>query len=143
MGLPRPRIPLVIPLRDFAKVVELESLLLKFFFSRHHVGLPTFETFHQLNRMGKLLLLFDGFDEMAAQIDRHKMIQNFWEFASVLVPGSKAIITCRSEHFPDAKAGRSLLSGHTKAATTGLTGQSPQFEVVELEMFKDEQVSEV
>lgn len=143
LGLPRPRIPLIIPLRDFAKAVEIESLLLKFFFSRHHVGLPSLETFHQLNRMGKLLLLFDGFDEMASQIDRHKMIQNFWEFASVLAPGSKAIITCRTEHFPDAKAGRSLLSGNAKAATAELSGQSPQFEVVELQMFTDEQVRQV
>jgi predicted NACHT family NTPase len=29
--------------------------------------------------MGKLLLIFDGFDEMAARIDRQQMINNFWE----------------------------------------------------------------
>jgi len=56
--------------------------------------------------MGKLLLIFDGFDEMADKMDRQKMINNFWEIARIVVPGAKAILTCRTEHFPEAKEGR-------------------------------------
>jgi predicted NACHT family NTPase len=41
--------------------------------------------------MGKLLLIFDGFDEMAAKVDRQQMINNFWELAKVVVPGAKVI----------------------------------------------------
>lgn len=32
--------------------------------------------------MGKLLLIFDGFDEMAARVNRQEMINNFWELAA-------------------------------------------------------------
>lgn len=85
-GVELPRLPLVIPLRDYAKAVSVESLFSEFFFRKHEIPLPGYSAFEQLNRMGKLLLIFDGFDEMAARIDRQEMINNFWELAKVVVP---------------------------------------------------------
>ncbi len=93
--------------------------------------------------MGKLLLIFDGFDEMAAKVDRQQMINNFWELARVVVPGSKAILTCRTEHFPEASEGRALLSAELKASTANLSGEPPQFEVLELEKLDNEQVRQL
>ncbi|MDX2239257.1 MAG: NACHT domain-containing protein [Leptolyngbyaceae cyanobacterium bins.302] len=142
-GLERPRLPLVIPLRDYAKAVSVESLFSEFFFRKHEIPLPGYSAFEQLNRMGKLLLIFDGFDEMAAKVDRQQMINNFWELAKVVVPGAKVILTCRTEHFPDAKEGRSLLNAELQASTASLTGETPQFEVLELEKFNDEQIRQV
>ncbi|MEA5521627.1 eIF2A-related protein [Limnoraphis robusta] len=139
----RPRIPIVIPLRDYAKAVSVESLFSEFFFRKHEIKIPGYSAFEQLNRMGKLLLIFDGFDEMAARVDRQAMINNFWELAKVVVPGSKAILTCRTEHFPEAKEGRSLLNAELKASTANLTGETPQFEMLELEKFNDEQIRQV
>ncbi|MBD2544924.1 WD40 domain-containing protein [Planktothricoides raciborskii] len=138
-----PRLPLVIPLRDYAKAVSVESLFSEFFFRQHDVGLPNYKAFEQLNRMGKLLLIFDGFDEMAAKVDRQKMINNFWELAKVVVPGSKAILTCRTEHFPEAKEGRDLLNAELQASTSKLIRQPPHFEVLELEKLNNEQIREV
>jgi predicted NACHT family NTPase/uncharacterized protein YjbI with pentapeptide repeats len=138
----RPRIPLVIPLRDYAKAVTVESLFSEFFFRKYEI-LGGYSVFEQLNRMGKLLLIFDGFDEMADRVDSQKMINNFWELAQVVVPGSKAILTCRSEHFPEAKAGRALLNAELEASTSALTGEPPQFEVLELEKFNDDQIRQV
>ncbi len=142
-GVQRPRLPVVIPLRDYAKAVSVESLFSEFFFHKHEIPLPGYSAFEQLNRMGKLLLIFDGFDEMAAKVDRQKMINNFWELGRVVVPGAKAILTCRTEHFPEAQEGRALLSAELQASTAALTGQPPQFEVLELEKFSDAQIREV
>ncbi|MBD2205099.1 WD40 repeat domain-containing protein, partial [Calothrix sp. FACHB-168] len=142
-GSPLPRIPLVIPLRDYAKAVTIESLFSEFFFRKHQIGLTNYSAFEQLNRMGKLLLIFDGFDEMAARVDRQAMINNFWELAKVVVPGAKAILTCRTEHFPEALEGRRLLNAELKASTANLTGEPPQFEVLELEKLDDEQIRQV
>lgn len=139
-GVERPRLPLVIPLRDYAKAVSVESLFSEFFFRKHEIPLPGYSAFEQLNKMGKLLLIFDGFDEMAAKVDRQQMINNFWELARVVVPGSKAILTCRSEHFPEAKEGRALLNAELMASTAALTGRPPQFEVLELEKFNQMQI---
>ncbi|MBM7605585.1 putative NACHT family NTPase [Metabacillus crassostreae] len=142
-GTERPRIPLVISLRDYAKAVSVESLFSEFFFRKHQIPLPHYEAFEVLNKMGKLLLIFDGFDEMAAQVDRQKMINNFWELAKAAVPGSKVILTCRTEHFPHAMEGRSLLNAELHASTSTLTGEPPQFEVLQLEKFNKEQIRQV
>jgi len=139
-GLKRPRLPLVIQLRDYSKALNSKSLFSDFFFRKHEVPLPGYSAFEQLNRMGKLLLIFDGFDEMADKLDRKKMINNFWELAKVVVPGAKAILTCRTEHFPNAGEGRSLLNAELKAATANLTGDPPQFEVLDLERFNEGQI---
>ncbi len=138
-GVERPRLPLVITLRDFAKAINVENVLAGFFFTQHNIRL-TSEVFDQLNGMGKLLLIFDGFDEMAAKVDRQQMINNFWELAKVVVPGAKVVLTCRTEHFPEAKEGRALLNAELQASTKQLTGETPQFEVLELEKFNDEQI---
>ena len=142
-GVERPRLPLVIPLRDYAKAVSVESLFSEFFFRKHEIPLPGYSAFEQLNRMGKLLLIFDGFDEMAARINKQAMINNFWELARVIVPGAKAILTCRTEYFPEAQEGRKLLNAELKASTAILTGEPPQFEVLELEKFNQQQIASV
>ncbi|MEG4285805.1 NACHT domain-containing protein [Microcoleus sp. A006_D1] len=139
-GLERPRLPLVIPLRDYAKAVSVESLFSEFFFRKHEIPLAGYSAFEQLNRMGKFLLIFDGFDEMAAKCDRQETINNFWELAKAVVPGAKVILTCRTEHFPEAKEGRALLNAELQASTNIVTGETPQFEVLELEKFNDEQI---
>ncbi|ESA37111.1 (myosin heavy-chain) kinase [Leptolyngbya sp. Heron Island J] len=141
-GLERPRVPIVVPLRDYAKSVTVESLFSEFFFRKHEI-LKSYSVFDRLNRMGKLLLIFDGFDEMAARVNRQAMIDNFWELAKVVVPGAKAILTCRTEHFPDAIEGRRLLNAELKASTANQTGEPPQFEVLELEKFDDEQIAQL
>ncbi|NEP13838.1 MAG: NACHT domain-containing protein [Symploca sp. SIO2C1] len=141
-GIQRPRLPLVITLRDYSKALNVENVLAGFFFSKHNIRINS-EVFNQLNRMGKLLLIFDGFDEMAAKVDRQQMINNFWELAKVLVPEGKVILTCRTEHFPEAKEGRALLNAELQASTVALTGETPQFEVLELAKFDDEQIRQV
>ncbi len=142
-GVERPRLPLIIPLRDCAKAATIESLVSEYFLRKYQILLPDYRVFEQLNRMGKLLLIFDGFDEMASKVDRQSMINNFWQLARVVVPGSKVILTCRTEHFPDAKEGRELLNAELKASTSGIKAESPQFEVLELEQFSDSQIRQI
>lgn len=60
-GVERPRLPLIITLRDYAKALNVENVLAGFFFTQHNIRLNS-EVFEQLNSMGKLLLIFDGFD---------------------------------------------------------------------------------
>ena len=141
-GTERPRVPIVVPLRDYAKAVSVKSLFSEFFFDKHEM-LKSYSVFEKLNRMGKLLLIFDGFDEMAARVNRQSMIDNFWELAKVVVPGAKAILTCRTEHFPDAIEGRRLLNAELKASLASRTGEPPQFEVLELEKFSDGQIAKL
>jgi WD40 repeat protein len=141
-GLPRPRLPLVIPLRDYAKALNVENVLAGFFYTQHNIRLNS-AVFDRLNQMGKLLLIFDGFDEMADKVDHQKMIDNFWELAKVVTTNAKVILTCRTEHFPTAQVGRDTLRGELLASTARLTGVPPQFETLELMKFDDVQIRDV
>lgn len=142
-GTPRPRFLLVIPLRDYAKALTVESLFSEFFFRKHEIDIPGYSVFEKLNQMGKLLLIFDGFDEMADKIDTQKMTDNFWELAKVVTPNAKVILTCRTEHFPTAQDGRENLSGERISSTANKIAVAPKFETLELMKFDDAQIREV
>jgi WD40 repeat protein len=120
----------------------VENVLAGFFYTQHNIRLNS-AVFDRLNQMGKLLLIFDGFDEMADKVDHQKMIDNFWELAKVVTPNAKVILTCRTEHFPTAQVGRDTLRGELLASTARLTGVPPQFETLELMKFDDVQIREV
>jgi WD40 repeat protein len=141
-GMPRPRLPLVIPLRDYAKALNVENVLAGFFYTQHNIRLNS-DVFDRLNRMGKLLLIFDGFDEMADKIDTQKMTDNFWELAKVVTPNAKVILTCRTEHFPTAQDERENLSGERQSSTANKIAVAPKFETLELMKFDDVQIREV
>ncbi|MFJ6843622.1 NACHT domain-containing protein [Streptomyces griseoluteus] len=140
-GLPRPRIPLLIPLRDYAKQTSVEALLSEFFFNKHKINLRSYDVFRVLNRMGRLLLVFDGFDEMAARADRNTMVDNFWELANAVEPGAKVLLSSRTEHFPDAQEARDLFSAKVVASASVVGKDGPTFEIVELVPFDDEQIA--
>ncbi|GHF07946.1 NACHT domain-containing protein [Streptomyces griseoluteus] len=137
-GLPRPRIPLLIPLRDYAKQTSVEALLSEFFFNKHKINLRSYDVFRVLNRMSRLLLIFDGFDEMAARVDYNTVVANFWELARAVEPGAKVLLSSRTEHFPDARVARDLFGA--KASASVRKEEGPTFEIVELVPFDDEQI---
>jgi WD40 repeat protein len=142
-GLNRPRIPIFIPLRDFTKAVNVEGVFSEFFFRKHNSPIPTYNAFEELNKMGKLLFIFDGFDEMADKVDNQKMINNFWELARAISNNSKVVLTCRNEHFPEAKHGRRLLNAELKASTQNLIAEAPQFEVLDLLKLNERQIEKL
>ena len=67
----RERLPLLITLRHFSKTMTAQQLIndaLIEQYSLPFVG-SAYEVFQEINRRGKLLLILDGFDEMARQVD--------------------------------------------------------------------------
>ncbi|WP_405413843.1 NACHT domain-containing protein [Streptomyces rubiginosohelvolus] len=139
-GVPRPRMPLVIPLRDYAKQTSVSALLSEFFFNKHKIGLRSYDVFSVLNRMGRLVLIFDGFDEMATRIDRNTMVANFWELAKAAEPGAKVLLSSRTEHFPDAAEARDLFEAKVSTSMSQIPQEGPTFEIVELIPFDDIQI---
>ncbi|MFE1320074.1 NACHT domain-containing protein [Kitasatospora phosalacinea] len=139
-GVPRPRVPLLITLRDYAKQTRVQGLLAEFFFDKHKVNLRNSDVVRLLNRMGRLLLVFDGFDEMAARTDRNTVVANFWELATVVEPGSKVLLSSRKEHFRHAQEARELFGAKVGAPLVGSPADGPVFDIVDLVPFDDEQV---
>lgn len=141
-GVPRPRIPLLIPLRDYAKQTTVQGLLSEFFFNKHKIDLRSYDVFRVLNRMGRLLLVFDGFDEMAARADRNTVVANFWELANAVEPGAKVLLSSRKEHFQNAQEARNLFGAKVSVTAIGskVPQDGPSFDIVELVRFDDEQI---
>jgi len=129
-GLQRPRLPIYVPLRDYPRADSIVSLFSEFFFHKHGVTMPGYGVFEHLNRMGKLLLILDGFDEMAPRIDHDQMVAHFRELTRVVLPGAKVILTCRTEHFPSDREGRLILQAHPGTLRDRHTAQPPQFEIL-------------
>lgn len=95
----RPRIPLLISLRDYSNRASVASMLSHFFFHEHRMLPGGWKMFELLNRMGRLLIIFDGFDEMAARMSLNEAKNVHLELSTVIAPSSKVIVTCRSEFF--------------------------------------------
>ncbi len=143
-GLRRRRFPLYVPLREYPRSGSIEALITDVLCRTYRVRLAGYSAFEQLNRMGRLLLILDGFDEMAGRIDTEQVLKHFWELARLLVPGSKVLLTSRTEHFPDAVRGRELLGGRVRTfKTPAEPTASPSFEVLEIQQLSPQQVRSV
>jgi hypothetical protein len=107
------RLPLLITLREYSKSLSAKQLINDAFFEKYNLEFTGsgFEVFQDLNRQGKLLLILDGFDEMAQKVDRSIMVNNFWELAKLVAENSKVILSCRTEHFRYSQDVEEILSG--------------------------------
>lgn len=95
------RIPILITLRDYSRAYNVEQLITDAIANRYKVSLAAgYKTFARLNQAGRLLLIFDGFDEMERRVsDYRTIVDNFWELAKVVDPPSKVLLTCRTAYF--------------------------------------------
>jgi hypothetical protein len=157
----RERIPVLINLRDYTKTLKVDSLVTDALVNQYGIHGATFEAFQRYNGDGKLLVFFDGFDEMAQRTGQATAVTNFWELAKVVVPGSKVILTCRTPYFHTHHEAEALLHGEMDGRVPGcppdagerqfkdLSGDyidlrdKPEFEIVHLEPFSDEDIQSV
>ncbi|MBK8565247.1 MAG: leucine-rich repeat domain-containing protein [Saprospiraceae bacterium] len=91
------RIPLYLPLRNFGK--DIGSFVSDQCSNDHGITTLHFGEFKQ--RMGELLVIFDGFDEMTQRVDAVEKRENFAKLNRLLEenPTGKFILTCREEYF--------------------------------------------
>jgi hypothetical protein len=106
------RIPILISLRDYAKAMNLEQLVTDFLVNRYGIQ-AKYEAFRRFNADGKLVLLFDGFDEMAQKVDYQTTVDNFEELARAVEAHSKVVLTCRTPYFRTRREAEELLRGQT------------------------------
>jgi formylglycine-generating enzyme required for sulfatase activity len=152
----RNRIPILISLRDYAKTMGLQQLVTDFLVNRCDIQ-AKYEAFVRFNADGKLLLLFDGFDEMAQKVDYRTTVDNFEELARAVVPGSKVILTCRTPYFRTREEAEELLhapvalpESSQRPQRSPLSGRlpdylpnRPNFEIVHLLPFTDADIQAI
>jgi hypothetical protein len=138
------RLPLLITLRDFTKALTAEQLINDALLVRYKLPLMgnPFHLFKEMNQQGKLLLILDGFDEMARKVDYQTVVDNFWELAKLVDDNSKVILTSRTEYFRWASETTKIFSGQEKGRET-IRLSPPRFEVFHLQPFDNRQIRQV
>ena len=138
------RLPLLITLRDYTKATTVQQLINDALLEQYKLPFfgSAFEVFQEMNRRGKLLLILDGFDEMARQVDYQTVVDNFWELANLVTEKSKVILTSRTEYFHWAKESEKILGGEEFGRRTILLSP-PKFEVLYLEPFNNDQIRQI
>jgi len=93
------RIPILVPLGDIANEQSLEGLLGKLFTATNYVKSYNFSTFLELNKLGRFIVLFDGFDEMKQTLSWNDFKYNLRQLNRLVCPRSKVIILGRPTAF--------------------------------------------
>ena len=128
------RIPILISLRDYSKSLSVEQLITDLLVNRYGLREASYQAFEIMLENGLFLLVFDGFDEMAREIDFNVTLTNFKEIAKLSrFAKSKSLLTCREEFFRTESQATEILRFHSDANT---------FDILILQPLDDEQIKE-
>ena len=133
------RVPVLVSLRNYAKALSVKSLVNDWLADRKKFASGGFAAFDLLNQEGKLLILLDGFDEMATRADERIMLENFRELKKLVHPRSKVILTCRTHYFQTRGQADSILTD--RQADEEL--EDPGTVMVELAPLSPEQIESI
>jgi hypothetical protein len=92
------RMPLYIQLRDYFDVKSGNELIEKFFSLELATRVPQ-RLFDEFTKVGRFLVLLDGFDEMGVISDNETRRKNYLKLRQLTRPASKVVITCRPAYF--------------------------------------------
>ncbi len=91
-------VPVLIDLRGFEKAYSLDDLV-AVQLSRRGQRQFDLDTFRYLRREGRIVLLFDGFDELAARISYDRATNHLDTFIQAAEGRAKVVVTSRDQHF--------------------------------------------
>lgn len=137
------RVPLYIPLRGYAPEKGLDALITSVAVNSYRLQrLNADRILRHTVEKGRFLLIFDGFDEMAATSSDEEMQKRFEEVSRFAQGYGKVVLTCRTNFFRlDAEA-RKVLSPTDVA--TGLLRQSQRrkADILYIEPLEEPQIIE-
>lgn len=93
------RIPIYIPLKHYYSSGNIPSLVRTFLSSAGFMQ-DCYESFLAMNEAGFLVLILDGFDEMARRVTTSGRSEAFRDIVRLAVPNAKIIIAGRPGYFP-------------------------------------------
>lgn len=99
-GAERPSpIPVLIPLRDYRSAISLRQVITDALLNDYGVRLASFQAFERFCSLGHVILLLDGFDEMAARSNEKTVADCLSQVYILAETNTKLIVTCRSNFF--------------------------------------------
>lgn len=96
-------LPIFIPLRDYSKTPSIDDMLTSLFINKYHINNGSILVFRQLIKYGRVVLIFDGFDEIAKRVNYDIKFEAYKEICKYAVGNTRIIMTCRPNFFQDQK----------------------------------------
>jgi tetratricopeptide (TPR) repeat protein len=142
------RIPLLVTLNRYHKSADIEQMMTDFLVNECGIR-RDFDTFLKLAARGKLLIVLDGFDEMAKQVDVNARRHNFREIARLLVGNNKVILSGRPNYFLTQAEIDEVFSQESHAADPykaaikkAISSSTPHYEILTITLFDRWQIEE-
>lgn len=108
---PTARVPILVRLGEIADEQSLEGLLGKVFASQHRVPGYHFDTFAALNRNGRFLVIYDGFDEMKHGLTPSKFQTVLGELMKLDDGDARILVLGRDTAFHDDVEFKAVIDG--------------------------------
>lgn len=126
-----PIIPILIEMRQLEKQNRLDALIAQHF---AQAGMERWDwpAFRYMLGEGRILLMFDGFDELALRVTYDRVLDHFETLMQAACGASKVIITSRSQYFRSDYQIRTALAERAAAL--------PGYHVVKLRAFTPNQI---
>lgn len=105
------RMPIYINLREYPGHLNLSSLVTDLLVNQYRARCPGFSSIERLHREGKLVVIFDAFDEMASRTDYQTTLQNFNAVERLLIGKGKTLLACRTHYFKDQEEVTTVYGG--------------------------------
>jgi hypothetical protein len=130
------RIPILIQLKKVSIGNSIEAAITDVFVNHLKIDM-NYNTFAALNKMGKFVLILDGFDEIASAPSEALIVRIFRELDKLSEQNGKIILTCRTHFFKENTAIHELHSG--SVLYTAIS-EKYGYELLFLEPFSHEQI---
>ncbi|MFI5386989.1 MAG: NACHT domain-containing protein [Fimbriimonadales bacterium] len=101
-GGARGRVPIFVDLKEYTQALSLKQIVLDLL-DNHGIRAASYAAFEHVLREGQVLMILDGFDEMANRGNYHVTLRNFRELNRSALGRAKIILSCRSHYFTDQR----------------------------------------
>jgi hypothetical protein len=91
--------PIIINLRECRRTFNIRQVVTDTLVNHYGIRLPSFMAFERICSAGGILLVLDGFDEMAEAADARTLVDCFAQIYILAGLNAKIILTCRSNFF--------------------------------------------
>ena len=142
------RIPLLVTLNRYHKSADIEQMMTDFLVNECGIK-RDFSTFLKIAKRGKLLIILDGFDEMAKQVDVNVRKHNFRQIARLLIGKNKVILSGRSNYFLDQTEIDEIFNQQPEntdpykgALQKAVSEYNPTYEILNITLFDRWQINE-
>ena len=124
-------IPVLVEMRYLEKQLSLRGLLSQHF-GMANAGSVDIDAFLYMLHQGRVVLLFDGFDELAVRVTYDQVLQHFAVITGAVEGKAKVIVSSRRQHFLD--------DGRVKLELARSAEQLQGYRLVELQPFGEAQI---